>query len=228
MKLSKIFAMAALIGAAVASANAQGFRMMGGGGQGGPLNIMFSFNFQDREFTVRSDVSKELKLTDDQKSKLLAWNQAQMEAMRGTFQPGGQPPSQEEMQAMAKKRSEAEAKITKEVLDETQTKRLRELWVQRTGNAIIMNADIQKELGITDDQKKKAADLQRKQGEANQSIMQKARDGEIEFSEVRDLMAKNTKALNDELGKILTKEQADRLKAMGGAPFKFDSDNFGG
>ncbi|MBI5706890.1 MAG: hypothetical protein HZC36_07860 [Armatimonadetes bacterium] len=228
MKLSKIFAIAALIAAAVAPVSAQGFRMMGGGGAGSPLNIMFSFNFQDREFTVRSDVSKELKLTDDQKSKLLAWNQAQMESMRGSFQPGGQPPSQEEMQAMAKKRAEAEAKITKEVLDETQAKRLRELWVQRTGNAIILNADVQKELGITDDQKKKAADLQKRQGEANQSIMQKARDGEIEFSEVRDLMAKNTKALNDELGKILTKEQADRLKAMGGAPFKFDPDNFGG
>jgi len=143
------------------------------------------------------------------------------------FQGGGGPPSQEQMQASMKKRNEAEAKLLKEVLDATQNKRLKELWVQRSGNAIILNADIQKELAITEDQIKKAKDLQAKQGEANRAIFEKMQNGELDRSEIRPLMEKNTKALDDELGKLLTKEQADKLKAMGGTAFKFE-DNQGG
>lgn len=201
---------------------------MGGDGGGSPGGIMYGFDMQSRQPTLRNDVSKELKLTDAQKTKLLEFQQKQMEEMFAAFQGGGGPPTQEQIQASMKKRNEAEAKLLKEVLDEAQNKRLKELWVQRAGNSIILNADIQKELGLSEDQNKKAKDLQAKQVEANQSIIQRARDGEIEFSEVRTLIEKNAKALNEELGKLLTKEQAEKLKAMGGAPFKFDADNIGG
>src|SRR5512134_3870215 len=146
-----------------------------------------------------------------------------MEEMMGLFQ-SGQRPSQEEMQAIMKKRNEAETKFLGETLDETQRKRLRELWIQRLDNAAMLNEELAKELAITDEQKQKAKDLQAKQAEANQSVREKARNGELEFSEIRAIMDKNTKALNVELGKILTDDQKSKLKTMRGAEFKFDAD----
>lgn len=90
----------------------------------------------------------------------------------------------------------------------------------------MLNEELAKELKITDEQKQKARDLQAKQSEANRSVREKAQSGELDFSEIRAIMEKNSKALNEELGKLLTDEQKAKLKAMGGAPFKFAEDSF--
>lgn len=131
---------------------------------------------------------------------------------------------------MMKQFQEARAKMDKEILailDDTQKQRLKELWVQRAGNGILGNEDIQKELGLSDEQKTKIKDLQAKQREANQQIMERSRNQEIEREEARSLQDKNNKILNEELGKVLTADQAAKLKSMGGAPFKFE-ENPGG
>lgn len=223
MKSKKIVAILALLGATFTAANAQ-FMMMGGGGMSQGM-VLFAFS-QDGP-SIRSDVSKELKITDEQKTKLNDFQQKQMEEMMASFQ-GGERPSQEEMQKIMKKRQEGEDKALKEILDEKQRTRLHELWIQRMGNRAYMNADIQKDLEFTDDQKAKVKDIQKKQQEAMAAMREKMLNGEIDRSEIRGIMEKSNKTLGDELAKIATPGQAEKLKKMGGAEFKFDPDNFGG
>ncbi len=201
----------------------------------------------------RPDVEKELKLTDDQKSKLQALSPARgNRGNRGTgggaagtggggnagggaagggnagggggqnrgtrSGAGGFDPAQAQQRMMEREKQYLD------ILTADQAKRLKELYVQRAGNRVLLREDFQKDLGLTDDQKAKVADLQAKQREAQQALMEKVRNQEIDRTEVGGIMTKNDKILSDELGKILTTDQAAKLKSMAGAPFKFDED----
>lgn len=223
MKSLKALLVAAVAFCAVAS-QAQGFRMMGMGGGGGGSMLLFRMS-QDGA-SIREDVAKELKLTDDQQKKLLAVQDEQRQKMMDMFQGGGFDPSdREKMQkVIGDMMKESEKKIN-EVLDDSQEKRLKQLSIQRQGNAAIMQEDVQTELKMTDAQKSKIKELQTKQQEAMQATMEKMRNGEIERDQIRDIMQKNQKIMNDELGKVLTTEQAAKLKEMGGAAFKFEDGN---
>jgi len=178
----------------------------------------------------RSDVQTELKLSDDQKSKLEAMRPARGQGGNrgggnggGGNGGGGQRPAQDP-EAMAKAAAERE-KTTLDVLSPEQTKRLLELYIQRVGSRAVIRADVQEALKINSTQKEKIADLQKNQREANQAVMEKVRNGEIERTAVADIQKKNDSILQDELNKILTAEQREKLKSMGGAPFKFDADS---
>lgn len=209
-KILVVCAILAVSAVSMAQGRGGGMRMFGGGGGGQSMLLQ------------REDVQGELKLTAEQKSKLEEMRTAMMEEMRGSFQPGG------DREAMMKQVQEMMKKADKEalaVLDDGQKKRLKELWVQRSGNRVVTNEDMQKELGLSDGQKQKIKSLQDAQSAANQEIFQKMQNGEIDRSEIRPLMEKNNKALDEELGKVLTADQASKLKAMGGTPFKFDEDN---
>ena len=197
----------------------QGRMMMMGGPGGGTQSMLLG----------REDVQKELKLSDDQKSKLEEMRNSMMEEMRSRFQNGGGGGGDREamMKEMQENMKKADAAALA-VLNDGQKKRLKELWIQRSGNRIVSNEEIGKELGLTDTQKQKIKDLMAAKQQANQEIFQKMRDGEIDRSEIRPLMEKNNKALDGELGKVLTDDQKAKLKAMGGEPFKFDEDNPGG
>ncbi len=175
----------------------------------------------------REDVQKELALTDEQKTKLEEMRKAQQEEMQAKFQNAGnggdRAAMMKEVQEMMKK-GEAEALA---LLTDPQKKRLKELWIQKTGNGVLSHEDIQKDLGMTDAQKAKIKSLEDAQTQANQEIRQKIQDGSLDRTEARPLMEKNQKIMMDELGKVLTSDQADKLKKMGGAEFKFDEDNGG-
>ena len=226
MKAIKTITALALLGATISIASAQGMRMMGGGTGMSKGMVLFNMRFGGDGPSLRSDVSKELDLKDEQKKKLDDFQAKQMESMMSLFQ-GGERPSQEELQKIMKKRQEDEDKALKEILDEKQAKRLGELWVQRMGGGAYANADIQKELAFTPEQIEKVKKLQVQQQEAMTGLFQKVQNGEIERSEIRPMMEKANKVLNEEYAKIATKEQADKLKTMGGAPFKFDEDQIG-
>ena len=57
--------------------------------------------------------------------------------------------------------------------------------------------------------------------EANQALVDKGREGEIEWSEVGEKTQKNSKALDAEIDKVLTPAQRTKLKEMAGAKFEF-------
>lgn len=222
----------------IAVANAQG----GGGGQGGRGGFQRGRGDSMTGLLRRAEVQTELKLTDDQKTKLNLTggnNGGGGGAGAGGGQgrgngggggggngggagAGGGGGQGQFDPAAARKRTEDAEKNVFGVLDATQGARLKGLYIQRTNNRAALSPTIAKDLGITEDQQKKIDDLQAKQREAMQSVMEKMRNGEIERDQIQDIMTKNTKALDDEIGKILTDDQKGKLKTMRGADFKFN------
>jgi hypothetical protein len=55
------------------------------------------------------------------------------------------------------------------------------------------------------------------------ALGQKMRDQEITREDFTAAMTKNNDTMKEELGKILTSAQADKLKTMGGKPFTADA-----
>lgn len=230
MNIMKFVAVAAVAVIAVSS-----FAQGGGGGRGGFGGGQFGRGgfggMQDASGAFllnREDVAAEIKLTADQKAKLDSIRQAQRDKMREMFQGGGGGGDREAMMAEMRKLQEANNKETMAVLNDDQKKRLKELAVQRMGNSAIMNADIQKELGVTDDQKAKIKDLQDKQQAANQALGERMRNQEIDRDQFQAAMTKNREVMNAELAKIMTDAQKAKLTAMGGKAFKFVEQERGG
>jgi len=200
----------------------------GGGGGGGQGRGQFGrggggFNSKDGGVNLlgRKDVAAEIKLTDDQQAKLADARkkmQAERQTMRDNAQAsgGGDP---EAMRAANQKLMDDYRTQVMAILTPDQLTRLAQINIQMAKNRAIMDADIQSKLGITDDQKAKIKDLQDKMNAANQEIFQKMRDGTLDRTQIQPLMQKNNETLNDELGKILTPDQASKLKDLGGAQF---------
>jgi len=225
MKLMAVMAIAVI----AVSSFAQG----GGGGRGQGRGGQFGrgMGMQDANGTFllnRDDVMGELKLSAEQKTKLEAIRTAQRDKMREAFQGGGGGGDREAMMAAMQKMQAESAKETLAVLNADQTKRLKELAIQRMGTGAILNADVQKELGVTDDQKAKIKDLQDKQQAANQALMEKMRNQELDREQFQASMQKNREVMNTELAKIITADQKAKLTVMSGKPFKFVEQERGG
>jgi Spy/CpxP family protein refolding chaperone len=180
----------------------------------------------------RHDVQKELNLSDDQKTKIEAIRQKQREDMQAFRQAnapadGGQPDFTK-LRAEMEKMQKEQQKEFDAILTPDQGKRLKEISIQLGGNGAIMRPEVQTDLGLTDEQKGKIKDLQDKQQAAMQEIREKMQNGELDREQMRPLMEKNRKIMDDELGKILTDAQKAKLKELGGKPFTQEPDDNGG
>jgi len=194
--------------------------MMRGGGQGGALALL-----------GREDVKDDLGITSEQSSQLKAIQDGIRDKMMAKMQEagitfgGGQRPDMAEMQkVMAPVMKEIETEMEK-VLKPEQKKRLDEIDVQLSGNRIAQREKYQKLLELTPDQIAKVKKLGETAQQANQAVMEKARNQEIEWTEVRTINEKNSKALDAEIGKILTQAQKDKIKEWSGKPFVAKDDN---
>lgn len=214
-----------------ALALAQGGQGRGGQGRGG---MMQRGGQQSPAMLLnRNDVKADLKLTDEQKDAIQKIQDESMTKMRDMFGGGGpgggggggERPSEEEMKARMEKmtamQKESEAAV-KKVLTTAQWDRLGEIRIQIAGNGIVTDVEMQKTLKMTEAQITKVKSLQQGMNDANASIMQRMRDGELEREGAMEAMQNNRKALNDEYAKVLTAEQKAQLKKMGGAEFKAD------
>lgn len=213
----KLIAISSLL-VLVAIASAQGGG--GGGGRGQGRGFGRGMNNSPTGVLNRADVQAEIKLTDEQKKKLQELRDKQQQEMRDMFQNAGGGMDRTEMQKMMQERQAKTDKETNAILTPEQQKRLYEVWIQIAGNRALLNDTVQKDLKLSDDQKKKIKDLQTKQQEAMQALMEKVRNQEIDRSQVQEINKKNDDAMNVELGKILTTDQAAKFKEMGGKPFK--------
>jgi Spy/CpxP family protein refolding chaperone len=207
-------------------------QMMGGGG--GPADLLIGGGFGGGggraggggNNGLRDDVEADLKLNDDQKTKLSALREKAQEKRREMMQSlagngggggGGRIQISDEQRKAFTKLSEDNAKELSAVLTPEQNKRLREIWVQTSGQRVLQNAEIAKELGISADQKTKIDDLFAKQMEATMALFQ---NRDLDQEERRSKMENNNKVLADEINKVLTETQKTKLKEMSGAPFK--------
>lgn len=221
--LSVSIALLLIVGAAVAQGP-------GGGRQGRNRGNSLS------SLLHRADVQTELKVTDEQKSKI--------EALRPAGRPGGTPnggapnggapgngggqPGQAgprggapDPAAMEARRAE-EKKAIAEILTADQLARLEELLIQREGNQAILRKEVQEKLGLSDEQKGQIKTIQGKYNDANRELREKSQSGELDRSALREAMTTNRKVLVEELGKVLSAEQTSKLTALGGKPFTFD------
>lgn len=203
-----------LIASAVLSALAGA---QGGGGFRMPPGME---KMQEYGLLQRPDAQKDLKLTDDQTSKL----QTAQQGLFGQFMQL-RTDSQGDQDAMAagmKKIFDGLETSIKGILTPEQLTRLHEINIQMYGAALLVGAELQKTLKMTDDQVKQVKALQAKRDEANASLQEKVQNGDIDRSEVFSLIQKNADALGAAIEKILTDDQRAQFKKMGGAPFAKD------
>ncbi len=204
LKLAAAFGLAACLGT---TANAQGFGRMGGM-MGGGLNLL-----------ANKSVQKELKLTDEQaeKASKAATEQREKLMEKGQELRDLEPAERgEKMQALMKEMGAESKKVMAEILKPEQAKRLDQISLQQQGFQAYANAEIQKKLNFTDEQKNKVKDMT----EESMKAMAEARD---EFQGDREGMMKKMTEMRAEMTKkaadLLTDDQKKTWKEMVGEPF---------
>ncbi len=171
-------------------------------------------------------VQKELELVDDQKAKLREIGEKSMARLREAFpRPEAvQELSREERQArFAEMRKKMEAlnqetrKAVEEVLLPHQLERLKQISLQIRGTQALDDPEVAKELGITDEQKQKFAQIR-------EESMNKGR--ELFTSGQREQMREKFEALRKETDEkllaVLTAEQKEKFEKMKGPKFEID------
>jgi len=156
------------------------------------------------------DVQAELKLTDAQKTKI--------EALNVRPEAGAGPPTQEERLARAAKMEQD----IQAILDKAQYERLKQLSLQLRGpEALANDPELQKALGLTEDQVKKISDTV---AQVRQSHMQQFRGGvgeQPDREQLRARMLEMRKEMTTKVEAHLTAEQKAKFQAMKGKPFQF-------
>jgi hypothetical protein len=192
-----------------------GMRMMSGGGGGNPIMLL-----------QREDVQEDLGLNDDQKGKLTDIQSGMRDRFMKIFTESGvsfeemrTPEGRKKMEPMMAK---VQADLKNEIdgiLTPAQSKRLMEIFIQMEGNKAVNNADVAKEVKLTDEQKAGIKKLQEKVQEAMRGLGEMMRNGELDRDGMMEKMKKNNEVLDSEIGKLLTDAQKAKLKEMGGKAF---------
>ena len=105
-----------------------------------------------------------------------------------------------------------------DVLDTKQRQRLAELELQLRGTGALFQKDISDALTLTDDQKKKLADLRSEQHTELHKLFQAAR---TDRDGLHDKLEKARKEADEKLLGVLTTEQHDKLDKLEGKKFEF-------
>ncbi|MFO0789426.1 MAG: hypothetical protein U0805_08210 [Pirellulales bacterium] len=178
-----------------------------GGGMGGPPT--------PARLLMLKEVQDALKLTDDQKDKLKQINDDMRDALRKAMDDGS---GREKMQELM---ASTTTKVN-EVLDEGQQKRLLGIFVQVNGANAALDPGVAKELNVTDDQKKKLADIRQKNMESMRDLFQSARDQEGGREAMREKMDKLREEESKAMMEVLTAEQQKDLEALKGEKVEVD------
>lgn len=189
-----------------------GQRRQGGYGRGGAQRLT--------QLLRNPQVQEELKLTDDEKTKIEALPRPQRGGPGGGGPGAGggrpTPPTPEEQ---AKQLADDKA-ATSAILTPDQEKRLEELRIQWAGASAATLPDVQDALALTADQKAKIADLQTKMNDANRGLMEKVRNQEMDQAAARTAMTSNSDTFKTEVEKVLTPDQVAKWKTLAGAELK--------
>lgn len=160
------------------------------------------------------NVQKELKMSEEQIGKLKDAITKVLEKHRDDFAKLRQmPPEEQQKKIMAI--NEEHTKAVRDVLDAKQWKRFKQIQWQSDpiGVGSLQDPDLQKELKLSDEQKKK---IESAFNDANKKMqeMEKSRESSPEKAQavIKDLQKK----VND----VLTEEQQKNLKELKGPPFQ--------
>ena len=113
----------------------------------------------------------------------------------------------------------AALKALGEVLDASQLKRLREIYLRQRGNAVYLEKDVRAALKITDEQTSKIQAALEKQQKEQQEMFESGFD----FERMQEIQ----KAATDAVQGVLTDSQKTGFNKMLGEPFEFKGFGFG-
>jgi Spy/CpxP family protein refolding chaperone len=167
---------------------------------------------------ARQDVRDDLKISSDQATKLEGLRTEMMSSMRDAFRE-----AQGDREAMGKVFEKMNADANKkvgEILTPEQNKRLQQIRIQLAGVLAAGDKDVAKDLGLSEAQNAKIKSLNDGMRAASQALMDKARNGEIEWQQVGETSQKNTDILKAEVAKVLTDAQKAKLKELEGPKFE--------
>ena len=236
MLSSKIRVAAVLAGLLLAPALsfAQG---PGGGGRGGRGGGFGGGGVSG--LLLMAEVQKEVSITDEQKAELTKIG----EAARGTAGAGGfnreefEKLSEEErnkrfaeMRTAGEERAKKADEAIKALLKPEQWARLSELRVQREGVRAWSREDVQKQLGLTEEQVAKIKTLNDAQGQGGPGGGRGGQDlSEEEQRKAQEERAARRKAYDEGMATVLTADQKAAWEKMQGAKFEFPArGGFGG
>jgi Spy/CpxP family protein refolding chaperone len=158
-----------------------------------------------------SEVQADLKLSDEQKTKVSEIADQLQDDLRGLFGNGGPP----DMDQLEKLNQEATAKVDA-ALDPAQAKRLQEITIQTNGASSLNDPEVRKQLNFTDEQTKKYDEARDANRDAMQELFGLSRE------ERGEKLDEYRKAADDRLLGVLTPEQKTEFEAMKGAPIDLD------
>jgi Spy/CpxP family protein refolding chaperone len=170
------------------------------------------------------DVAKELKLTEDQVTKVKEVGQKVREKFKDSFGQLKDTPQEErqkKFQEIAKGMADETNKALSGVLNSDQTKRLKQLELQMQGSRAFSDADVQKSLGLTDEQKEKIKTISDDAGKAMRELFQGGN-----FQEAAQKMQTLRKDTMEKVTAVLTDAQKKSWKDMTGEPFEFKFQGF--
>ena len=161
------------------------------------------------------DVKKELKLSDEQLGKLKDTLGKVMTKYKPEFDKHAKSPLSQEQAAKTSKAFEEENwKAITGVLDARQTKRFQQILWQLGGISALQDPDLQKELKLTDEQKKKVDAIFTESGKKWQQLQNKREKSREKYDTV-------VKEAEDKINGVLTDEQKTKLKELKGPKFEF-------
>ncbi|HEV3119062.1 MAG TPA: hypothetical protein VGY58_18555 [Gemmataceae bacterium] len=180
----------------------------GRGGMGGPAGLVNN-----------KGVQKELKLTDEQVKKaedaLKTIREKHQEEFAG-IRDLPQEERGEKFQALNKTVGEEQMKALSDILSADQIKRLKQISLQTRGAQAFNDAEVQKELKLTDDQKDKIKTINDDARQEMGSIFQ----GGGDFQENQKKIAALRKETMEKVSGVLTDDQKKAWKDMTGDPFE--------
>jgi Spy/CpxP family protein refolding chaperone len=169
------------------------------------------------------EVQAELKLTDEQKTKVTDLVDRLMDERQGQFQELRDLSQEERDKRFAEWQASDEKKLG-EILNADQLKRYKQLRYQRQGLSAVLQKPVSDQLKITAEQRTKIQAIVDTQREAMRSAFQNA-GGDREA--MRTKFEEMRKQTDEKIAAVLTDEQKKQWREMVGAPFTFPAIRLG-
>lgn len=212
-------ALAALL-ADAASAQGGGGRGRGGRGFGRGFRP-----FHQVELATLPEVQADLKLTDQQKTKIAELADALREERRGLGFGGGGGFSPEAREAQAKLSAEFAGKLN-EILDDAQDARILGIFAQVNGTSALNDATVAAALALSDDDQQKLADVMTEHRQAMRDAFQDFQDlsDDERMAKFDELIAARDAALLA----ALTDDQRTKFETLKGDKLDVDTSSLQG
>jgi hypothetical protein len=201
-----LFVFAGIILPLAVSSNAYAQRRDRGGLRPGEASLA-------RLLTLK-EVQTDLKLSDKQKAEAADINNTLTEERHKLFAEVSKE-SRERGKKLTELEEKTSAKVNK-LLDDSQQKRLREILIQVNGASELLKKDIQRELGVTDEQREKLVTINRENAKARREALK---------NEEGDKTAKSVELQREadkKLLAVLTEKQREQFETLKGKKIEIE------